>query len=270
MRRIAALAYAAAADAPPTRRARVPRPPALPGPWALNQDAIQSHTPFRSLPFSSVRRYYIHPIHKRRLPALLQFFDRLSPRSSSPLPHSTSTLARLPTELPRATYLPLRVRPFPHSRRPLGYGVRRQAITHFGGCDFFDDSDSEHFSAFALHDYLCSMAALPASTIGAPESTSATAILNSAILPALRLAKGGVEPAINGVPELATMRSTMKANKEELSKLENSLNKLSATGASGDLTQRVPALSSDLKTIARECKTLAEKSPITAVLQGQG
>ncbi|KAJ6481182.1 hypothetical protein DFH09DRAFT_1107746 [Mycena vulgaris] len=113
---------------------------------------------------------------------------------------------------------------------------------------------------------------------------SATALLDSAILPALRLAKTGatgigipgVEPMISGVLELATMLSTMKANRDDLSTLERSLKQLiaiNASGAGGDLKLRLTTLTScavrlinldsgfrELKIIILECKSLTEKS----------
>ncbi|KAJ6534427.1 hypothetical protein DFH09DRAFT_1092028 [Mycena vulgaris] len=96
-------------------------------------------------------------------------------------------------------------------------------------------------------------------------------LLDSAILPALRLAKTGatgigipgVEPMISGVLELATMLSTMKANRDGLSTLETSLKQLiaiNASGAGGDLKQRLTTLTSELKIIVLECKSLTEKS----------
>ncbi|KAJ7508944.1 hypothetical protein B0H11DRAFT_1901719 [Mycena galericulata] len=109
---------------------------------------------------------------------------------------------------------------------------------------------------------------------------TATHVFSSVVLPVLTLAKGGatgigvpgVEPAINGVLELATMLVTMKANKEDLSALGSSLNKLitiDVSGTSGDLEVRLAALSSmficpprgfrNLKPIAAECKSITEK-----------
>ncbi|KAJ6541156.1 hypothetical protein DFH09DRAFT_1041449, partial [Mycena vulgaris] len=91
------------------------------------------------------------------------------------------------------------------------------------------------------------------------------------ILPALRLAKAGatgigipgVELVINVVLELATTLSTMKGNKQDLAKLEGSLNQLINTDASAagdDLKQRLSELSSKLGEIAVECKAIAEKN----------
>ncbi|KAJ6481187.1 hypothetical protein DFH09DRAFT_418991 [Mycena vulgaris] len=108
---------------------------------------------------------------------------------------------------------------------------------------------------------------------GAPQSPSATAMLASVIVPALKLAKAGatgigipgVEPAINGVLELAMMLSTMKENKEDLSRLETALNELitiDASGASGDLKQRLVKLSSELGKIAIECNSLTVQSRV--------
>ncbi|KAJ6629701.1 hypothetical protein B0H10DRAFT_1939673 [Mycena sp. CBHHK59/15] len=130
----------------------------------------------------------------------------------------------------------------------------------------------------------------PMNTPPSPASGASTCILE-AILPALSLAKAsvtgigipGVEPVINGVLELVTMISTMKANKEDLSKLERSLKAFTAIdvpGASEDLKHRLGMLSSwvlhaqywqsvidnliaafrNFTAIAVECKSLAEKS----------
>ncbi|KAJ7932009.1 hypothetical protein B0H13DRAFT_1857426 [Mycena leptocephala] len=58
----------------------------------------------------------------------------------------------------------------------------------------------------------------------------------------------GVEPAINGVLQIATMISTMKANKEDLLKLGKRLEELTACvnapSAHGDLQNRLIKLSS--------------------------
>ncbi|KAJ7512152.1 hypothetical protein B0H11DRAFT_1898657 [Mycena galericulata] len=123
-----------------------------------------------------------------------------------------------------------------------------------------------------------SMASRPSSA-ERPESFSetATSILNSTILPALNLAKAGVtgigvpgvEPIINGVLELATMVSTMKANKEDILKLEKSLNEFSTinvSGASDDLKHRVSNLTLNLQPIALECGTLAGKKGFRQLL----
>ncbi|KAJ6548144.1 hypothetical protein DFH09DRAFT_1504633 [Mycena vulgaris] len=112
---------------------------------------------------------------------------------------------------------------------------------------------------------------MPASSTAAPNSSSATALLDSAILRALRLAKAGatgigipgVEPTITGVLELATMLSLIRRT---FRKLEKALNKLitinasNASGAGGDLKQRLTALTSEFEGIACECKSLTEKS----------
>ncbi|KAJ6629728.1 hypothetical protein B0H10DRAFT_2184299 [Mycena sp. CBHHK59/15] len=93
----------------------------------------------------------------------------------------------------------------------------------------------------------------PMNTPPSPASGASTRILE-AILPALSLAKAsvtgigipGVEPVINGVLELVTMISTMKANKEDLSKLERSLKAfiaIDASGASEDLKRQLNMLS---------------------------
>ncbi|KAJ7842054.1 hypothetical protein B0H13DRAFT_1909981 [Mycena leptocephala] len=91
------------------------------------------------------------------------------------------------------------------------------------------------------------------------------------VLPALNLAKAvatgigipGVEPVINGVLELATMVSTMGSNKEDLSKLEKCLDTLliiNVSGCGDDLKNRLTKLSSNLKFISSDCKSLGEKS----------
>ncbi|KAJ6629690.1 hypothetical protein B0H10DRAFT_1939664 [Mycena sp. CBHHK59/15] len=109
----------------------------------------------------------------------------------------------------------------------------------------------------------------PMNTPPSPASGASTRILE-AILPALSLAKAsvtgigipGVEPVINGVLELVTMISTMKANKEDLSKLERSLKAfiaIDASGASEDLKRRLNMLSLNLMAITVECKSLAKK-----------
>ncbi|KAJ7821853.1 hypothetical protein B0H13DRAFT_1920490 [Mycena leptocephala] len=90
------------------------------------------------------------------------------------------------------------------------------------------------------------------STSGGKLSTSATTpilhALDSTILPALNLAKAGVtglgvpgvEPIINGVLELGKMVLAMKANKEDLARLDEFLKELIAIDVS--------ATSDDLKT----------------------
>ncbi|KAJ6511664.1 hypothetical protein DFH09DRAFT_1435061 [Mycena vulgaris] len=115
------------------------------------------------------------------------------------------------------------------------------------------------------------MTATPSSALGTNRLPSAMGILDSAILPALRLATAGatgigvpgVEGALNGVLELAEMVSTMKANKEDLGKLDKNLGSLianiKASGATGELKQRLDKLSSELERIGRECKSLMEK-----------
>ncbi|KAJ7114805.1 hypothetical protein C8R44DRAFT_709944 [Mycena epipterygia] len=108
------------------------------------------------------------------------------------------------------------------------------------------------------------------------DTAASTRILDTVILPALNLAKAGAtgisiaEPIINGVLELATMVSTMKVNKEDLLNLEQSLNAFStinvSPGASEDLKARLLSLSSSLKPIAQECKTLAVKKGLKQFL----
>ncbi|KAJ7892179.1 hypothetical protein B0H13DRAFT_1886916 [Mycena leptocephala] len=101
----------------------------------------------------------------------------------------------------------------------------------------------------------------PPSTTGAvapSASVSSTVqVLESTILPALILAKAGatgigipgVESIINGLLELATTVSTMKSNKDDLEKLQKSLDKLISvdiSGAGGDLRVRLTTLSSSV------------------------
>ncbi|KAF7362706.1 WD-REPEATS-REGION domain-containing protein [Mycena venus] len=109
---------------------------------------------------------------------------------------------------------------------------------------------------------------------------SPASILDDTILPALTLAQSGVtgigipgvEGAINGVLELAMMLSTMKANKEDLAKLEKSLHKLitiDTAGVGANLKQRLDTLSSELKMIDFERKSLAEKSRFQRFLRSK-
>ncbi|KAJ7797281.1 hypothetical protein B0H13DRAFT_2392237 [Mycena leptocephala] len=122
---------------------------------------------------------------------------------------------------------------------------------------------------------------VPITPIGASQFPSAASILDSVILPALTFARAGVtgigipgvEPAINGILELATMLSTTKANKEDLAKLEKSLDKLiniDTTGVDGDLKQRLDSLSSELKEILLECKSLTEKTRFKRFVRSKG
>ncbi|KAJ7208515.1 hypothetical protein GGX14DRAFT_395669 [Mycena pura] len=98
------------------------------------------------------------------------------------------------------------------------------------------------------------------------------------VLPALEFTRAavtgvgipGVEGAINGVVQLATMVSTMKANMEDLPDLEKGLNKLIALDGSycaGELKQRLSALQGNLKPIADRCKSLIHKSGIKQFLK---
>ncbi|KAJ7729558.1 hypothetical protein B0H16DRAFT_1893821 [Mycena metata] len=116
--------------------------------------------------------------------------------------------------------------------------------------------------------------ATPPSSTRAPQSASAAALLDSAIIPTLRLAKAAttglgipgvpLEPVINGVLELATMLSTMKANKKDLPKLEEALKNLimiNTSRTTGDLKQRLDKLSSELTKILDECKSLTSGYP---------
>ncbi|KAJ7482722.1 hypothetical protein FB451DRAFT_1394027 [Mycena latifolia] len=114
-----------------------------------------------------------------------------------------------------------------------------------------------------------------------PQPSSAMRTLDSIILPILGVAKAGasgigvpgVEPAINGVWELATMLSTMKANKEDLLKLQESLRALIAINplhdGGGDLKQRLTKLSSELSVIALKCTSLAEKGRLKRFFQSK-
>ncbi|KAJ6612376.1 WD40-repeat-containing domain protein [Mycena sp. CBHHK59/15] len=77
----------------------------------------------------------------------------------------------------------------------------------------------------------------------------------------------GVEPVINGVLQLATMLSTMKANKKDFRGLELSITTLvtdidasGTTGASGDLQDRLIKLSSKFTALAADCRSHADKS----------
>ncbi|KAJ7797697.1 hypothetical protein B0H14DRAFT_3157303, partial [Mycena olivaceomarginata] len=104
-------------------------------------------------------------------------------------------------------------------------------------------------------------------------TSSAMKILDSVIVPTLTIAKAGVtgigipgvEPAFNGVLELAEMLSTMEANKEDLLDLKKNLGSLTTTidnlDAGGELKQRLTTLSffRELKGMVPECTTLAEK-----------
>ncbi|KAJ7874283.1 hypothetical protein B0H13DRAFT_2348693 [Mycena leptocephala] len=126
------------------------------------------------------------------------------------------------------------------------------------------------------------MAAPPAQSTPAKVSQFplAASRLDDTILPALTLAKSGVtgigipgvESAINGVLGLAIMLTTMKGNKEDLAKLEKSLDKLitiDTAGAGANLKQRLDTLSLELKMIDLECKSLAEKSRFQRFLRSQ-
>ncbi|KAJ7189342.1 hypothetical protein GGX14DRAFT_702062 [Mycena pura] len=92
-----------------------------------------------------------------------------------------------------------------------------------------------------------------------------------AVLPVLNLAKAavtsvgvpGLEAAINGVVELATMVYTMKANKEDLAKLEKIVKELiiiDVSDCSDDLTRRLTTLASNLSPISTRCQSLQKKN----------
>ncbi|KAF7342411.1 WD-REPEATS-REGION domain-containing protein [Mycena venus] len=104
--------------------------------------------------------------------------------------------------------------------------------------------------------------------------------LQTSILPALVVAKvgvtglgvPGVEPVINAVLELLTMISTMQGNKDDLSELEKSLTSLIALdipGPSGDLQDRITKLTTNLKDVAAECKSLSEKTGLKRFLRSK-
>ncbi|KAF8206736.1 hypothetical protein K438DRAFT_1963050 [Mycena galopus ATCC 62051] len=110
--------------------------------------------------------------------------------------------------------------------------------------------------------------------------SAASILLGDTILPMLTLAQSGVtgigipgvEGVINGVLELAMMLSTMTSNKEDLAKLERSLDKLIAidtAGVSANLKQRLDTLVSELKMIDLECKFLGGKSRFQRFLRSK-
>ncbi|KAJ7613307.1 WD40-repeat-containing domain protein [Mycena polygramma] len=112
------------------------------------------------------------------------------------------------------------------------------------------------------------------STRGGATASDRTGRTLESVKGALELAKAGVtgigiptglEPAINGALELTTMLLTMKANKEDLTKLEETLKTLTSVDASGpspDLTKRVAAFTSNLEPLVKECAALASKRGI--------
>ncbi|KAJ6594878.1 hypothetical protein B0H19DRAFT_975088, partial [Mycena capillaripes] len=100
------------------------------------------------------------------------------------------------------------------------------------------------------------------------------------VLPVLNLAKAGVtgigipgvEGAINGVVELATMVATMKSNKEDLSKLQKCLHTLIVVDASGcgdDLKNRLSIFVQRITLISVDCKALAEKHGFRRFVMGK-
>ncbi|KAJ7795965.1 hypothetical protein B0H14DRAFT_2916971 [Mycena olivaceomarginata] len=112
-----------------------------------------------------------------------------------------------------------------------------------------------------------------------PQLASAT-MLDNVVLPALTLARAavtginipGVEGTLNGLLELATMLSTMKANKDDLSKLAQSLKKIidiSTAGVDGDLKARLNILSSELGKNLSECEALAGESLFRRFIQSK-
>ncbi|KAJ7205223.1 hypothetical protein GGX14DRAFT_645093 [Mycena pura] len=132
----------------------------------------------------------------------------------------------------------------------------------------------------------CVICHLSASMSDAPaaflvsSSPSINRSLDNGILSALRLARAGVtglnipgvEALITCVLELATMISTMQANRDDLQKLETSLKALIAidtSGASEDLGQRLYTFTSNLKPLIEECKALTEKSRLKQVFKSK-
>ncbi|KAF7351988.1 WD-REPEATS-REGION domain-containing protein [Mycena venus] len=114
-----------------------------------------------------------------------------------------------------------------------------------------------------------------ASSSALPSRGEATiGLLDNTILPALSLAKAGVtglgviglEATVNGVFELLTMVSTMKANQKDLAALERNINvvvkncedtaaAIRTSGHAEVLTERLTKLVSNLEPIARQCKS---------------
>ncbi|KAJ7203247.1 hypothetical protein GGX14DRAFT_652031 [Mycena pura] len=93
----------------------------------------------------------------------------------------------------------------------------------------------------------------------------------STVLPVLNLAKAavqgigipGIEGAINSISELAAMVSTMKANKDDLAKLDKALQALIAinvSDCSDDLARRLKTFTSNLNPIITQCKSFEKKS----------
>ncbi|KAJ7613314.1 WD40-repeat-containing domain protein [Mycena polygramma] len=120
------------------------------------------------------------------------------------------------------------------------------------------------------------------STAGDATASDRTGRTLENVKAALEIAKAGVtgigiptglEPAINGALELTTMLLNMKANKEDLSKLEEALKKLTgidASGPSADLTKRVAAFTSNLEPLVKECGSLATKHRFVRFLKSKG
>ncbi|KAJ7613317.1 hypothetical protein DFH06DRAFT_147325 [Mycena polygramma] len=105
------------------------------------------------------------------------------------------------------------------------------------------------------------------STAGGATASDRTGRILESVKGALELAKAGVtgisipmglEPAINGALELTTMLLTMKANKEDLTKLEETLKKLTSIDASAPSAD----LTSNLEPLVKECAALASKRGI--------
>ncbi|KAJ7752386.1 hypothetical protein B0H16DRAFT_1687797 [Mycena metata] len=100
----------------------------------------------------------------------------------------------------------------------------------------------------------------------------AISVLNVAAASISGLGVPGAEPVIKSVLELATMVSTMRSNKEDLSKLTGCLDNLIAIGDSGcadDLKSRLATLRSQLNMISAQCKSLAEKDRIKRFVMGK-
>ncbi|KAJ6457822.1 WD40 repeat-like protein [Mycena vitilis] len=119
------------------------------------------------------------------------------------------------------------------------------------------------------------------STAGSTSASDRTGHILENVRPALELAKAGVtgigiptglEPAINGALHLTTMLLTMKANKEDLSNLEETLKNfiaIDASTSSADLTKRLADFTSNLEPLFKECKSLASKGGIKRLFKSK-
>ncbi|KAJ7726681.1 WD40-repeat-containing domain protein [Mycena maculata] len=122
----------------------------------------------------------------------------------------------------------------------------------------------------------------PVSSMASPSASAladSVSFLKGSILPALNLAKAGVtgigvpgvEGAVNVIYELATMISTMQANKKDLAELEKSLTLMAAidvSGATGDLKKPDPGAPRKFMAKATECRSLREKSAMRRLVMG--